>query len=223
MSNKPKIKIQDLQKAVKVGKDVLDLGKEALPVIKPVFDEYAPKVMLLVRNAAKAAAETKDAFRDDIQQKKKAKEKKIAKEENRMKNRGKAVSSSIAQISAKEFFKNFKRGVSDPSELDSSYMAISGCYAIITMKSKGEKDLASYKDVFVGCGSSIGRAVYSQLSGLGNVDVYADFKFNQPMWILIYPCDEDNIRPKFESLVKDFGSAGSYNKRDLQSRVTVEE
>jgi hypothetical protein len=219
----PKIKLQNLQKAINTGKYAVDVGKEVLPVLQPLIEQYAPKVVEQVRDAANTAAKNsknaKVSFLNNMQLKKELKEQKKTNEENRKK----AVSSSLPPVSAKEFFKNFEANMSDSSELDSGYMAFTGCYAIITMKSKGEKDLSAYKDVFVGCGSSVGLAVYSQLRGLGNIDVYADFKFKEPMWVLSYPCNEDEIGPEFAELLQNLNAADSYNKWDLQSLVSTED
>lgn len=98
-------------------------------------------------------------------------------------------------------------------------MGFTGCYAILTMKSSREKDLSAYKDVFVGCGKSVGLEVYSQLRGLGNVDVYADFKFKEPMWILSYPCDEEELGSQFTNLLQALQAVDSYNKWDVQTLI----
>lgn len=211
----PKIKLKEVQEAIK-------LGKEVVPMLQPLVEQYAPKVIEQVQEKANAAAENgknaKLAFLNGRQEKKEAKEQGRAAEEMRKKT----VASSLPPITAKDFFKNFENNVADGSELESGYMGFAGCYAIVTMKSPREKDLSAYKDVFVGCGRSVGLAVYSQLRGLGNIDVYADFKFKQPMWVLSYPCDEDELGPRFADLLQSLQAADSYNKWDLQSIDSVE-
>lgn len=126
--------------------------------------------------------------------------------------RNRAIASSLPPVSAEEFFENFEANISDVNNLKNGYMAISGCYVILTMKSNREKDLSEYRDVYVGCSDTVGFDVYSQLCGFGNVDVYADFKFKQPMKILLYPCDSDQLESRYASLVQDFQSVSSYNK-----------
>ncbi len=211
----PKIKLKDVQDAVKI-------GKEVLPMLQPLVEQYAPKVVEQVQEKANAAAENgknaKLAFLNGRQEKKDAKEQVKATEEVRKRT----VASSLPPITAKDFFKNFEGNVADGSELESGYMGFVGCYAIVTMKSSREKDLSAYKDVFVGCGKSVGLAVYSQLRGLGNIDVYADFKFKQPMWVLSYPCDEDELGPRFADLLQSLQAVDSYNKWDLQSLASTE-
>ncbi len=216
----PKVKIQDLEKVVGLGRKAVDLGKDVLPMLQPVIEKYAPMVVEQVQEKADEATRNgknaKLAFLNNRQEKKEAKEQSKASEEARRKT----VASSLPAITAKEFYKNFENNVVVGSDLDSGYMGFTGCYAILTMKSGREKDLSSYKDVFVGCGKSVGLAVYSQLRGLGNIDVYADFKFNEPMWVLSYPCDEDELGPRFADLLQSLQAADSYNKWDLQSLIS---
>lgn len=205
-----KVKLQDVQRAAKLAKDIL-------PMLQPVLEQYAPELINLTQEKAKDAVEkgkrAKLEFLSSRQKKKEAKEQEIAAAELRKR----AVTSSMAPMTAEGFYKSFESSVADTSKLDSGFMGITGCYAIITMKSSREKDLSAYKDVYVGYSKSIGLAVYSQLRGLGNIDVYADYKFKQPMWILCYPCNEAEIGPHFAELLRSLQAADSYNKRDLES------
>lgn len=145
----PKIQLKDVQKAIKV-------GKEVLPMVQPYIEQYAPMIIEQVQEKANLAAENgkkaKLEFLNGIQEKKEIKELSKAADDSRKKT----VSSSLPPITAKAFFENFENNVSDGSELDSGYMGFTGCYAILTMKSSREKDLSAYKDVFVGCGKSVG-------------------------------------------------------------------
>lgn len=212
----PKIKIQNLQKAINLSKDVL-------PLVQPYIEEYAPMVVEQVREKADVAVKKGKVAKLEFLSK--HQERKAAKEQSKVNDeaRKKAVASSLPPISAKEFYKNFENNVVEGAELDSGYMGFAGCYAIVTLKSSREKDLAAYKDVFVGCGKSVGLAVYSQLRGLGNIDVYADFKFSAPMWVLSYPCDAGEIGPRFAELLESLQAAESYNRWDLQSFVAEED
>lgn len=128
------------------------------------------------------------------------------------------MASSLPPISAKEFFENFENNVSSEADLSDGYMAIAGCYAVVTMKSAREKDPSAYEDVYVGCGKSMGFSIYTQLCGFGNVDVYADFKFKRPMMILLFPCEEKDLESRYEALVRDLQAEGSYNKWDVLAR-----
>ena len=203
-----KIKLQDVKNAV-------DLGKDLLPIVEPVFELYAPKVADQIQKKAKqvsdGAGDAKESVLKKIQQRKDGMEQKAALERDRKK----AVAGALPSISAEEFFNNFEANVMDGSELDNGFMAITGCYAILTLKSPREKDLSAYKDVYVGCSKSVGFSVYSQFRGFGNIDVYADFKFKEPMRVLVYPCEEEDLEGRFASLVRNLQAVDSYNKWDV--------
>ena len=203
-----KIKLQDVKNAV-------DLGKDLLPIVAPVFELYAPKVADQIQKKAKqvsdGAGDAKESVLKKIQQRKDGMEQKAALERDRKK----AVAGALPSISAEEFFNNFEANVMDGSELDNGFMAITGCYAILTLKSPREKDLSAYKDVYVGCSKSVGLSVYSQFRGFGNIDVYADFKFKEPMRVLVYPCEEEDLEGRFASLVRNLQAVDSYNKWDV--------
>lgn len=203
-----KIRLQDVEKAVV-------LGKQFFPFVAPVIMAHAPQVVDQVQKKAKqtvgGAEEAKGVFRSKIQQRKDEKDRKAALDTAR-KN---AVASALPPIPAKDFFKNFEANTPEGGDLDRGYMAITGCYAILTLKASGEKDLSAFKDVYVGCSETVGFSVYSQFRGCGNVDVYADFKFGEPMKVLIYPCEGDEMESRFAGLVQDYQAVGSYNRWDL--------
>lgn len=200
-----KIKLQDVR-------NVVSIGKEVLPLMEPTLKKYGSIAAEQVGQKAKQAGEAFGGVRasvaEKVQQRKDAKYSKKTADEARKR----AVESSIPPIPAEEFFKSFEANVTDSDDLKNGYMAIPGCYAILTMKSARENDLSKYKDVYVGCSNAIGFDVYSQLRGFGNVDVYADYKFEAPMKVLVYPCDEEQIEARFNSLVNDLQSITSYNK-----------
>ena len=206
-----KIKLQDVKRAI-------DIGKDVLPFVKPAVDRFGPALIDWGQQKVKQAADGLGEARDSILSKGQA----IKDEKERQKSleaaRKKAVASSLPPISAKEFFENFENNVSGETDLSDGYMAIAGCYAITTMKSDREKDLSAYEDVYVGCGKSMGFSIYTQLCGFGNVDVYADFKFKRPMMILLFPCEEKDLETRYEALVRDLQAEISYNKWDVLAR-----
>lgn len=202
---KPKIGLGDIKNAI-------DFGKEVLPYVEPTVKKYGPIVAEQISQKAGQAGNAVKGFQGAVFEKaQQIKDNKAHKKELE-EARNRAITSSISSVSAEELFRSFEANISDVNDLKTGYMAISGCYVILTMKSNREKDLSEYKDVYVGCSDTIGFDVYSQLCGFGNVDVYADFKFKQPMKILIYPCDSDQLESRYASLVQDFQSVSSYNK-----------
>lgn len=204
-----KIKLQDVQKAVAT-------LKEAMPLIEPIVREHGPKVAEqagkmahrvegAVEDATKSIGTRMSHYKDGRARKREVNERRRI-----------AVANSLPPISAEEFFRNFEANVSDAVGLTDGYLAICGCYAIITLKSSREKDLSTYKDVYVGCSKSVGLSVYSHFKGLGNVDVYADFKFKEPMRVLLYPCEEGEMLNRCTELSESLQAFDSYNGRDLE-------
>ena len=58
----------------------------------------------------------------------------------------------------------------------------------------------------------MGEAIHDDLIGLGNVDVYADVKYKQHVYILLYPCPMDKIDELETSLIAALDADASYNK-----------
>ena len=102
-------------------------------------------------------------------------------------------------------------------------LTASGCYVLVTMPSGMSKDFAEYEDVYVGAGFPLATAVYDQLIGDGDPDVYADFKYGQPVQMLLYPCDKDEMELLRASLIVDFQAYDSYNAREIRHSVTQDE
>lgn len=162
-----KIKLQDVKKAI-------DIGKDVLPFVEPAVNKYGPALIDWGQQRGKQAADSLGEARDSFLSKGRAIKDKKEQQKSLEASRKKAVASSLPPISAKEFFENFENNVSSEADLSDGYMAIAGCYAVVTMKSAREKDPSAYEDVYVGCGKSMGFSIYTQLCGFGNVDVYAD-------------------------------------------------
>lgn len=206
-----KIKLQDVKKAI-------DIGKDVLPFFEPALDKYGPALIDWGQQRGKQAADSLGEARDSFLSKGQAIKDKREQQKSLEAARKKAVASSLPPISAKEFFENFENSVTSVADLSDGYMAIAGCYAIATMKSTREKDPSAYEDVYVGCGKSMGFSIYTQICGFGNVDVYADFKFKKPMMILLFPCEEKDLESHYEALVRDLQAENSYNKWDVLAR-----
>lgn len=206
-----KIKLQDVKR-------VIDIGKNVLPSAEPAMDKYGPALIDWRQRRGKQVANNLREAGDSILSKGQAIKDWKEQQKSLEAARKKAVASSLPPISAKEFFENFENSVSSGGDLSDGYMAIAGCFAITTMKSARKKDPSAYEDVYVGCGKSMGFSIYTQLRGFGNVDVYADFKFKKPMMLLLFPCEEKDLKTRFEALVSDLQAENSYNKWDVLAR-----
>lgn len=94
-----------------------------------------------------------------------------------------------------------------------------GCFAVATYKAaKSRMHATAYDGVFVGCGADLGRAVLKELTGLGNPDVYADFKYKRDVQVFLFPCALEDMEEKAAHLSEVLGADASYNG-DAQRRV----
>ena len=206
-----RIKLQDVKRAI-------DIGKDVLPFVEPAINKFGPILVNWGQQRGQEVADHLGEARGSVVSKRQAIKDKKEQKKLLEAARRKAVARALPPISAKEFFENFENGVSNEDDLSDGYMAIADCYAIATMKSAREKELSAYEDIYVGCGKSMGFNIYTQLRGFGNVDVYADFKFKKPMMILLFPCEEKDLETLFEALVRDLQAEKSYNKWNVLGR-----
>ena len=121
-----KIKLQDVKRAI-------DIGKDVLPFVEPAVKKYGPALIYWGQQRGKQAAGSLVKARDSFLSKGQALKDKKEQQKSLEAARKKAAASSLPPISAKEFFENFENNVSSEADLSDGYMAIVGCYAIATM------------------------------------------------------------------------------------------
>lgn len=57
-------------------------------------------------------------------------------------------------------------------------MAFCGCYVIATYAHTVKKgDFSKFRDLYVGKSEGVGASIHNNLTGRGDVDVYADAKY----------------------------------------------
>ena len=117
------------------------------------------------------------------------------------------------KLSVEQFQQNWNLQVSPAGMIGDGYMAFGGCYAIATYASAVKKgDFSNFRDIYIGKSENMGKAIHGDLTGLGNVDVYADVKYKQHVYILLYPCPMDKIDELEASLIAALDADVSYNK-----------
>ena len=93
------------------------------------------------------------------------------------------------------------------------YLDFAGCYAIATYGRAVKKDdYSEYRDIYVSKSNRMGSSIYDDLSGRGNPDVYADVKYKQDVYVLLFPCEESRLDQLEHSLVVALDADASYNK-----------
>lgn len=93
------------------------------------------------------------------------------------------------------------------------YLAYSGCYVIITCDGAVHKDdYSRYRELYVGKAENMDASIRADFVGLGNPDVYADVKYKQHVYVLLYPCERENLDALEASLVTALDADASYNR-----------
>jgi len=225
----------DLKKMAKTVKEAKTLADEVAPVITPIYEKYAPaakdaaqKAGQTVTDKARELSGNVEAARDGLakaigdagdqlnQMKLTKEQEKQAKKEKDRRRRA-VISEAQKAISAKEFIEHYEMNVELSEDGTSTYSAFPGCYVILLMKSAKAKDNLDYEKVFVWCSKNVGADIYRQLQGYGNVDVYADYKYEMPQRILTYPCKEEAMATRAAQIMEDLDALDkqkSYNWRD---------
>lgn len=93
------------------------------------------------------------------------------------------------------------------------YLNYCGCYVIITCDGAVHKDdYSKYREIYVGKSANMGASIHDDFVGKGNADIYADVKYKQHVYVLLYPCSEDKLDQLEESLITALDADASYNR-----------
>lgn len=81
------------------------------------------------------------------------------------------------------------------------FVSFPGCYAAITYGKKfSGKHTAEYREARVFYSDDMGRSIIDDVEGRGDVDIYADAKYDQSVRFYLFPCDEGTSTKLLESL-----------------------
>lgn len=93
------------------------------------------------------------------------------------------------------------------------YLGYPGCYAFAVYDhAPKEKGFGRYRAIYIGKSDDIGRSIADDLAGRGNVDVYADAKYEQDALLFLFPCQEENLERLHQSLIVALDADESYNQ-----------
>ena len=94
-----------------------------------------------------------------------------------------------------------------------SYLNYCGCYVLAVYGSTVKKDdYGTFRDIYVGASTDMGKSIHDDISGKGNIDIYADVKYKQHVYMMLYPCAEDKLEALKDSLVTALDADKSYNR-----------
>lgn len=115
------------------------------------------------------------------------------------------------RMSSEKFLENWDIQSKAPGSHE-GYLAYSGCYVIITCDGAVRKDdYSKYRELYVGKSENMGAGIHDDFVGRGNPDVYADVKYKQHVYVLLYPCEKDRLDELEASLITALDADDSYN------------
>lgn len=186
-----------------------DIGKGAIAKAPEGVGRGAGKVFGAARNAAGVLGDAASQAKGVVGGKVHGVTDRRAQEKARRDARRTLLDGAGTRMSVDRFLENWNM---QEVVSDDDYLDFSGCYVIATYARAVKKDdYSEYRDIYVGKSLSMGRSVYDDVSGKGDVDVYADVKYKQDVYVLLFPCREDKLDQLKGSLVVALDADASYN------------
>lgn len=167
----------------------------------------AEKIFGAARGAAAAVGEKGQAAGDAIKKSFDAR----AQEKARREARRALLDGAGIRMSVAQFLENWDTQ-KKLDQANGGYLAYCGCYAIATYPGAVKKDdYGSFRDIYIGSSENMGASIRADIIGLGNVDVYADVKYKQHVYVLLYPCEPDKLDVLKTSLITALDADVSHN------------
>lgn len=167
----------------------------------------AEKLFDVARGAAAAVGEKGQAAGDAIKKSFDAR----AQERARREARRALLDGAGIRMPVSQFLENWETQ-EKLDQVNGGYLAYCGCYAIATYPAVVKKDdYGSFRDIYIGRSENMGSSIHADIVGLGNVDVYADVKYKQHVYVLLYPCEPAKLDVLESSLITALDADASYN------------
>lgn len=201
----------------------LDVAFPAVaPVVVPVMEHFADGAAKVAPGAVKQGARAVGGALDEagkavgdaadaVVGRFKAASDQRAQEKARQAARKALLNGAGNRIPADEFVKSWgiqqDLGTGGPAYLD-----FCGCYAIAAYDKPVKKDdFDRFRDIYIGRGEHMGERIHGDLTGHGNIDIYADMKYRQPLYIFLYPSTPEKLDELESSLITALDADASYN------------
>ena len=193
--------------------DVAPIAKQAADSLQDKAPDAmaagADKVRGAMKSAADAAVVRGRAVGDSVKEGVEARER----EKARKAARRALLDGAGNQMSVDQFLQNWEIQNGLAIQPGGGYMGFSGCYVIATYAHAVKKgDFSKFRDLYVAKAENIGASIFRDLTGKGNVDVYADVKYKQSVYILVYPCPAEKLDELEASLITALDADRSYNR-----------
>ena len=219
--------IGNVTELIKALETALGAANDLYVKCKPILEseeaqELANKTKDAVLNGMKGATEMLDAHAEAKcarkaakEQRQAAKSEKLAAKELEMLRREakqSLLSHASSSMTYKAFVKQRNESAAVAEALGTGLFNVPACFVIATYpKFDFDNDLTDYVGVYVGSGLNAGEAIEQACSRAGNVDVYADVKFNQNVTVYLYSCTAEDLDRKQEAIIALLEAEESYN------------
>ncbi len=212
--------------ALGVFKKIAPLIREAAPLVVPVV---APAVDRAKDVAARTAAKAPDALKETAHAAQDAAVSArdaiaapiVSANEKREQLRARTharktlLDGATKAFSSKAFIEMWDAQEESHAKGIDSLLAYPGCYVILTFEKKVRgSDYSGFRDIYVGQANKVGTGIYNDFTGDGSPDVYADIKFKQPVYVLLYLCPEERLDELRSSLIVALDADDSYNRAE---------
>lgn len=180
--------------------------------------EQAEKLAGAAKGVAAAVGERGHAASDAIKKSFDAR----AQEKARREARRALLDGAGIRMSVQQFMENRATQAKLSDRAGNDYLAYCGCYAIATYAGSVKKDdYGSFRDIYIGKSQNMGQSIFADVIGAGNVDVYADVKYKQHVYVLLYPCEPEKLDVLEASLITALDADASYNAPKTKVAVAL--
>lgn len=192
--------------------DVAPIAKRAAEVVQEKAPDAvgakAGKASDVMKGVAAAAGERGQAAADAIKKSFDAR----AQEKARREARRALLDGAGIRMSVEQFKDNWTTQEKIGAQATEGYLSYCGCYAIVTYSHAVKKDDYSlFRDIYIGKSTNMGLSIHADITGGGNPDVYADVKYKQHVYVLLYPCAPNKLDVLASSLIAALDADSSYN------------
>ena len=195
---------------------------DMIPVVKPALDKASEamkersqskgskenKLRAMMQSSADCLKQKSQEVADAMRDQREAREQ----EKARIAARKALLDGAGIRMPVEQFMENWKTQKQASGMLADDYLAYAGCYVLATFASTVKKDdFSTFKELFVGKSERMGADIYRDIVGLGNVDIYADVKYRQHVYVLLFPCAAEKTGELYDALVTALDADQSYN------------
>lgn len=203
------------RQVLEIAPAIAPAAEQAVAVIREkapdAVNDAADKVVSVAKGAGGAVAERGKAMSNAVHDAFESR----AQAKARVEARRALLDGAGNKLEVKDFEKTWEmqRNLSQGDDSDNVF-ACCGCYAIASYPTTVKKgNYHKFQGIYVGKSRDIFQSIHDDVIGKGSVDVYADVKYKQHVYVFMYPCVEDKLEELEASLIAALDADESYNAK----------